>query len=307
MKNSSIPSIALVVSSLAFGCANVDDGAPSEAPELQKQQAELTLTECGAQRDACFDKNPLFGFFTCPTQYTQCTATASNGIPAEVGSAIADAAECTQTAVNCVADARSLEETAACAEDEAQCVAAIIDVELPDVVEGTAACVDSSVSCIQGARRLSDLANCAASLTGCAVEQVAAVIPPEVGEVVEGVSACRVELENCITSATSATALTACSEKSAVCVAATLDVTLPDVPVSDVVECAETASDCAFGASTIREVTSCATGLTSCAADVVGGIDVPEQLTCEQKWTACVAGNPFNFFKCGGELSGCQD
>jgi hypothetical protein len=306
MKHSAISSVALVVSSLALGCAAPEEDNAPEELGVQSQQA-LTLTECAAQRDTCFSKNPLFGLFTCPAQYTQCTATASNGLPAEVSSAISDAAECTSAALDCVNGANSATAAAVCAENEAQCVAAIVDVDLPDVVEGTAGCVDGGLECIRNARRVSDLAACAESLATCAVEKVQAVIPEEVGQVVGDVNECRLALNSCIENASSATALTACSEESAKCVAGSLDVTLPNVPVSDVVGCTESAAECALGASSVRDVTDCAAALTSCASDVVGSVDVPAQLTCEQKWTACLTKNPLNFFGCGGELATCQD
>ncbi|MDB4971695.1 MAG: hypothetical protein JWN48_36 [Myxococcaceae bacterium] len=308
MKQAAFSTLALVVSSLAYGCAAPgEDNAPAESDSVQQQTQDLTLSECAAQRDTCFSKNPLFGVFTCPAQYTQCSATASNGLPAEVSSAIADAADCTSAALKCVNGANSVTKTAVCTENEAQCVAAIVDVDLPNVVEGTAACVDASVSCINKARSVSDLANCATSLSGCAVEQVQAVIPAEVGQVVGEVNTCRTELDGCIAAAANATALAACSEDSAVCVADTLHVTLPNVPVSKVVDCAETAATCALHVSSVRDVSACATALSSCAGNVVGSVELPKPLTCEQKWTACMASNPLNFFKCSSALNSCQD
>jgi hypothetical protein len=306
MRQSAIATLALAASSFAIGCAAPEaDEAPSE--ELSSQAQELTLDECAKQRDTCFSKNPLFGLFTCPAQYTQCTATASNGIPAEVASAVSDAAGCTKAGIDCLADASNAAETLACTTTEAECVADIVGVDLPDVVEGTAQCTGNAVDCIDAAKRVSDLGKCAEALAGCAVDQVQAVLPPEVGEVISDVSQCQVKLETCIAGAETATALASCSEEGAKCVAAGLDVTLPDVPVSEVVSCTEKATSCTLDASSIREITACASALSSCAADVVGSVDVPEQLSCEQQWTACLAKNPLNFFQCGAGLSSCRD
>jgi len=304
MRQSTIATLALAVSSLVGCAAPVEDEAPQE---VSGQEFKLTLAECGAQQDECFRKNPLFGLFTCPAQYAQCTATASNGLPAEVSSAVADAAACTSKAVRCRAAAGSPAALLACTTDEAECVAEIVGVDLPDVVEGTAECVEGAVSCIDDARRATDLAGCAESLAGCAVDQVKEVLPPEVGEAIDAVSACQVALETCISRAETATALAECSEDGAGCVASGLGVTLPDVPVSEVVACTEKATSCTLDASSIREVRECATGLSACAADIVGSVDVPAELTCEQKWTACLTKNPFNFLQCGADLNSCRD
>jgi hypothetical protein len=306
MRQSAITTLAFAAISLV-GCAAPADEASSESQEVSGQELKLTVAECGAQQDACLRKNPLFGLFTCPAQYTQCTATASNGLPAEVSAAAADAAACAQSAVRCRGAAGSPAALLACTTTEAECVADIVGVDLPDVVEGTAACVEGALSCIDKARRAGDLSGCAESLAGCAVDQVKAVVPPEVGQVIGDVSDCQVALDTCIGRAETATALAACNEDGAGCVASSLGVTLPKVPVADVVKCTERATSCALDASTVREVTACATGLTSCAADIVGSVDVPAQLTCEQKWTACLTKNALNFLQCGADLSSCRD
>ncbi|MFM2416692.1 MAG: hypothetical protein RL385_1415 [Pseudomonadota bacterium] len=304
-KFSALSTLALVVSSLVGGCAATEEDNVSG--DTITQQQELTLSECSAQRDTCFSKNPLFGFFTCPAQYAQCTATASNGLPAEVGAAIADANACTKAAIDCAGGATAPLAAAVCAEKEAQCVAAIVDVTLPGIVQGTAGCVDSSVACIKAAKKASDLGACGQSYASCAVEQATAVIPPEVGKVVTGVNKCRLTLDSCIAGAETASDIAKCSGQGASCVAGTLNITLPNVPVSEVVHCAETASECAIKASSVRDVTACTTALAACNAEVVGSIDVPPQLSCQQKWTACMAKNPFDFLKCSANLTSCED
>jgi hypothetical protein len=59
------------------------------------------------------DYAPLFGIFTCPAQYTQCVATATNGIPAQVAAAISDARDCRTQAVTCRANATTAAASAA--------------------------------------------------------------------------------------------------------------------------------------------------------------------------------------------------
>jgi hypothetical protein len=121
------------------------------------------------------------------------------------------------------------------------------------------------------------------------------------------VSKCASSLNACIGTAKNASGVAACNEANAKCVASSLNVTLPDVPVSKVVSCAETAAKCALDASSVSDVTGCARGLTSCAAAVVGVGGNPETPSCSQKWTSCVASNPLNFLKCAADLTGCKD
>jgi hypothetical protein len=306
--NKSLSFASAVLMTSFFGCAAPDqESAPSD--ELSSTQQDLTVEECRAQQDKCFRNNPLFGLFTCPAQYTQCVASAENGIPAEVASAVGAAAECTEAAVDCIA--KNPGGATGCAAEEAECVAAIVGVELPAVVDGTAACVDGAVECIEGARRVRDLTACATTLSDCAVEQAVSIIPEEVGEVIGGANKCRIELDACVAAAGSAAEIAQCTEDSASCVAATLDVQLPEVPLSEVVDCAEQATTCALDVRRISDVLECADSLRECAgevaAGVVEGVPAPQQLTCEQKWTACVTRNPFGFFTCGAELSGCKD
>jgi hypothetical protein len=297
---------AFAVFTSLIGCA-APDQEPSQSDDLTAgAQQDLTVSECGTQRDACFRKNPLFGLFTCPAQYTQCVATASNGIPGEVTAAIADAADCTSTYTQCVA--KNPGGVAGCTAAQADCVATIVGVELPAVVDGTAGCVDDAVSCIDGSKRVSDLTNCAKDLSSCAVEQAASLVPPEVGEVIDGANQCRLDLNACVAAAETPVAIAQCTEDSATCVAQTLHVTLPNVPLDEVGDCADSATQCALDARKLSDITTCATNLTACAGKVIGDTTgVPKPLTCEQKWTACVAKNPFGFFSCGADLASCKD
>src|SRR6185312_5699903 len=198
MKYSSLVAFLFVGSSFVTGCAasvdsSSDQGSSSEQASASSAES-LTLAQCATQRDACFANNPLFGLFTCPAQYTKCTATASNGLPAQVTNAISDAADCTKTYLACSNDANSASKLAACAATEAECVASIVQVKLPPVVTGTATCVDNSVKCINAAEQVDDLTTCANNLEQCAVGQAQSVLPPQVGQVVGGVATCETTL-----------------------------------------------------------------------------------------------------------------
>src|SRR5262245_14323813 len=89
---------ATLLAAALAGCAAapVQDEGPVEV-----SSSAVTREQCAMQRDTCLRRNPLFGLFTCPVQYTQCLATASDGVPAQVRSAIADAAACAQQAAMC--------------------------------------------------------------------------------------------------------------------------------------------------------------------------------------------------------------
>jgi hypothetical protein len=306
MNRSSLFALLVVGTSLSTGCAaSVDgqgQGGQGEPAEKTAASAQaLTVAQCGTQRDTCMAQDPLFGIFVCPAQYAQCTATASNGLPAQVNSAISETAACTSAFLNCSNDASTPAQLTSCTATEATCIASIVQVNLPPVVTGTATCVTNSVTCINAAEAVSDLTTCANNLESCAVTQAESVVPPQVGEVIGSVSTCETTLNSCITAATTPAAVTACGQTGATCVAGTLGVTIPNLPVTGVVNCAQTAATCALDAETVDSVTSCATTLTTCVANVAQPV-----LTCDQKFTACLAANPFNFFQCGNQLATCQ-
>jgi len=302
MKAQTFSLIALACAALA-GCSTAVD----DSQEIGVTSQALTLAECGTQRDACVRQFGFLGALTvCPTQYTTCTLTASNSLPTQVTDAVSDAADCTDTFEGCVIAAQTPTALTACAEAEAICVAGILDVELPEIVSGTTECVDGGVDCINAAKSVSDLTACGESLADCAVDQATSVIPPEVVAVVDEVTTCTTDLNACIQAATTPSRVTACTEASAVCVAGSLNVTLPNVPVSDVVECTEVAADCTLGAERLSEVTACAEALLDCSADVVAALDAPPVLDCGQVWTACMVRNPFGFFTCAAERRACD-
>ena len=300
MKTLSIAFAAAVLAILA-GCS-----ANATTPEVGVSSEALTLAQCDTQRNACIAKSGLFGLLTCNAQYTTCAATSSNGLPAQVVSAASAAAECTTDLDDCVLAATKPSELAACAEDQATCVAGILDVTLPvldltlpPVVSGTTDCADDGVACIQAAKTVADLTACAETLASCTAEVV------DQGGAISDVTECALSLDDCVAAATTPTALAKCGEEQALCVAAALEVTLPDVPVSDVVDCAETAADCTLAAESISDVLDCTDALVTCGEAVADSTGVPAAIDCNAQWTVCMFQNPFGFKKCGDQLNAC--
>lgn len=299
MKTTTIVFIALAAGIAGVtGCA----AAPAQqqdAPVAASAQG-LTVDECATQQTNCFAQYPLFGLFTCPAQYAQCLATASNGIPAQVTAAITDAEDCAKRARACRIE--TPDRALGCTEDEATCIAAIVGAKLPPIVTGTAACAEDSVVCIRAAKSAADLATCSRTFQGCAFDQAVSALPPEVGTVVKDIGDCLGTLRTCTGSATSASAVTECSQDEISCVAGSFGVSLPQPPVAEAIHCAETAADCGLHATTPAAVRTCAASFTKCNADLATA-----QLTCAQKWTACLARNPFNFVGCTADFSVCTD
>lgn len=292
---------------LMFAAATAGCAAPAmdnpEEDAVQSSSDFLTLAECATQRDKCFQNNPFFGFFTCPVQYTQCVATASNGLPAQVTSAIRDAAACARENTECLEAAETADDALACGVENAECIAAIVDANLPQVVTDTAQCVEAAGHCIRASETVQDLDDCAEGLEQCALDVVVEVLPPAVGEVVSDVGMCVNELDACIEDATSPAQLAACQQTDIRCVADSLGVDLPDVPVAEAIQCAETAATCTLEARSIDDVQDCAADLVACNARLN---DPEATLTCEQKWTQCLLRNPFAFFQCAAELNLCR-
>jgi hypothetical protein len=289
--------LALVVLAATVSCAAPmkDDAAPAVSAET------LTLQDCATNQNTCFAQNPLFGIFTCPAQYAQCVATATNGIPAQVAAAISDARDCRTQAAACRAKATTATAQLSCTTDEANCVAAIVNAHLPQVVTGEEDCVTSAEDCLLGALKPSDVATCGQNLESCSVDNVVSALPPEVGTVIRDIDTCASTLASCTRAATTASALTQCTQDNISCVAGSLGVTLVQPPVADAVHCAETATSCTQHATSAADVRACAQSFVQCN----GGI-VAQQLTCAEKWTRCV-NTTFNFLGCTIELSTCTD
>jgi hypothetical protein len=298
---------AKLFAALILACATTSCAAPIQGDEEASVEASaeaLTLQECATQRDTCFRNNPFFGFFTCPAQYTQCAASASNGLPAEVASAISDTAACTRAEATCV---RAAEGNAAkiltCTQTEAQCIADVVDARLPQVVTGTIDCVDDAATCIRASETAGDLAGCGETFQDCAIDVAVDALPPAVGAVVEDVGQCLATLDSCTDAATTPAQVTACGQAEVRCVATALGVTLPNVPVAEAVQCAETAAQCALNAKTADAVRECGAQLVACNARLT---DPNKPLTCQEKFTQCLVRNPLNFLGCSLQLATCQ-
>jgi hypothetical protein len=294
---------ALTIAAATASCAAPIQGDQDEA-SLESSAEALTVAECATQRDTCLRNNPFFGFFTCPAQYTQCVATASNGIPAEVASAISDTAACNRTQATCLRNAAgNPQKVLACTQAEAQCIADIVDARLPQVVSDTLTCVDDAATCIRASETAGDLAGCAETFQDCAIDVAVEALPPEVGAVVEDIGACLATLNSCTAAATTPAQVTACGQAEVRCVATGLGVTLPDVPVAEAVQCAETAAQCGLNATSAAAVRECGAALVACNARLT----MPNKpLTCEEKWTQCLVRNPLNFLGCSLQLANCQ-
>jgi len=307
MKNLSLTLSACLIA-LVNGCAM----QTADEREVGLTAQSLTVQECNDIRDECVDDAPtflglpdLFAIAACNGDQVICIAEAGDGLPQEVVDAVAEAAECTAELDDCILAANRPSELTACAEAEAECVAAIVDVDLPAIVDGTSVCVDGAVSCIEAAQSVSELTACGEGLGQCAVEQVSDVVPDVVSDTVQGAVDCADDLTSCIEKASRPSELTACSEANLECIATTLDVDLPDVPAEEAVDCAEAAAECALDVSSIDDVTSCASDLVGCTEAVIDGIDVPV-VNCQLQFNQCLFSNPFQFGMCAQQLSSCQ-
>ncbi len=279
----------------------------SQEDPIGVSKQHLTIEQCEAQRDECLDSMGLFGLVICNFNFTFCAVTSEIGLPPAVTGAIEEAAACRAALDECVRSAETPMQLTACAEEHASCVAGILDIELPAIVTGTAACVDDGIECINNAESLSDLDGCGETMAACALEEASAVMPEPVGEAVNAVAACNFAVDDCIREASTPAELTACGETQAACVADALGVELPDVPLSEIVGCAETAVDCTLEAQSISSLNECADGLAECAADVVDALNAPAVLDCELAWVSCLLRNPFAFIPCAEELRSCLD
>ncbi len=305
MKKIFVPFYVCLVAILlsGIGCS----AAVTDEPAVGLSSQALTLAECAAERDECMDRAGLLGLVFCNADYTLCAATADNGLPAQVVDAAAGAAECTAQLDDCVLAASSPSELTACAEAEALCVAEVLDVQLPAIVSGTTACVDGSLECIEEATSVNDLTGCGETLVDCAIEQAGSVIPDEVTEVIGDVVSCTSALDDCILAASSPSELSACAEQEALCVAESLGVELPEIPVSEVVGCAETAADCTLQSESVSDILGCTNGLIDCGQAVVDALEVPQIVDCNVAWTNCMFRNPLAFIQCSRELRECQN
>ena len=282
--------------------------ASSAIATVSAQEGPTSLLQCQQQLQSCVLDTPLSQAFKCPTQFRDCTASVAMSVAAPVVSAISDAADCRRTELRCAADASTPPKAELCAEDQAQCVASIVGVELPGVVQGTTKCVDSATDCILFASSQADLAKCGTDLRSCAVDQLKSTLPESVGTVIDEIQTCDTQLRGCIGDSSTPSQLTTCNEKRLSCQAAAFGVELPELHGSDLIKCGEDAQQCGLHVSNGEDVVQCGTELRDCVGGVAGQVG-KEVLTCEQKWTACIRENPTpgGFFSCGGQIAGCRD
>ncbi|HKP64545.1 MAG TPA: hypothetical protein VJV78_47740 [Polyangiales bacterium] len=293
------PFSILMLAAVAAGCSAANE---PERSAVQGSSNALTLEECADQRDECLGRNQPLGLLLCPLQYNQCVLTASNGIPAEVATAVGDTAMCAQTALRCRGSAEGATDVLKCTQTEADCIADVIGANLPPIVTGTAACIDDAASCVGDAESVADVTACRRKLEACARDEAISALPPEVSDAIKKINACISTLNTCTGDASSPGELAGCAQDEAECVAKGLGV-IPPPRVDAAVDCAEAAVNCTLDASDPAALRACAATLVSCNARI-GNPDAP--LTCEQQWTECLVKDPFNFVQCGAKLNTCR-
>lgn len=294
--------LALLPLASATGCTS--ETAEAQPVEVGSKASALKLSECVEQRNGCLSDSIGYDRVACRVRYAECLVTAEDGVPQQLIDAARDTAECARGRWECGEEAggRPVDQ-AICVEDEAQCVAAIVGVELPQVVEDTDACVNQAMSCLDSAEVPSDLASCGSELRECAIDVAKTVAPPALGDALGNVNECLNDLDSCVIAAETPPDVTSCSIDEGLCVAEGLGVPVPDdLPGVDLTKCATTAASCTLQARNFDSYDSCVRGFNRCVEGVV-----EEELTCEQRWTQCIADRPLAFPVCNLELLGCTD
>lgn len=308
---------------LASGCAMQTTDERSVAVSGQA----LTIAECNDLQNECIDDIPTFLGLTldafavgeCNTELALCVSDAQAGVPAEVAEAVGGALDCAAAFDSCAlaVPAGDAAAAVACFEDEANCVAGVLEIELPTIVGGTTGCVDDAVTCINDATDVSDLGGCGDGLGECAIDeanQVVAdatdlvddVLPTDVAATVDAVTDCTDDFTACALAAQPGTGdAAACVAAQAECVSGSLGVDLPDVPVTDVLECTDNATDCILASETLEDIGECVDSLVACGEEVVAAIDAPPVVNCASQFNQCLVSNPFRFFMCAQEQRAC--
>lgn len=307
MSSGGIASCSAQTSESQQSALSKESGVASVAAALQR-------SECLAQRDACMsdavtDQTQL----ACREQYAGCLTAADDGVPTEIVAAVSGGAQCQREAIECEAAAGDgqLEQaeqqgSAECASEQAYCVAALLRVDLPPVVPETSVCVDRALDCIDSTPSLTGqdvLGACGTELRACAVEAAQQAMPTAVGDALGDVQACRKQLDACVSAAQTPQEIPACTEQEARCIAEGLDVSVPeDAPAQSLIGCTTVALLCTLSATNFDSLDSCNRSLDRCITGVVQA-----QLTCEERWTECVAADPLLLPICSLELLGCRD
>jgi len=314
MKKISVVGLCALASLLFYaGCTS----EISEEDQVGVAKQNLTIEQCQAQLDQCLDVSGLFGLVTCNMEFTFCAATSAIPLPEPVTDAIEDAAACRAALGECLEAAETPLQAAVCAEDQARCVAGILDLQLPEVVTGTRACVEDGMACINSAESLSDLTACGETMMTCAIDEASAVLPEPVGDAISDVADCNFALGDCVRAATSPADLAACGRTQAECIADGLGVELPvpELPElpglpglpqpEEIIGCAETAADCAMAAESIADLNECTAGFVECTTEAVNIPAIPNPVDCQVAWVRCLIENPIEFISCSEELRSC--
>jgi hypothetical protein len=141
------------------------------------------------------------------------------------------------------------------------------------------------------------------ALSAVAASTVAAQATPEASDESAKLAQCRQQLDECVRLAEAPESISSCSQQQARCIADVMQVSVPEgTSVGTLTQCAANAADCSLYALTTEQWSSCARSLASCIDGVV-----ETALTCPERWTQCVQGDPVLFPICALELLGCTD
>jgi hypothetical protein len=218
-------------------------------------------------------------------------------LPAKVRDAAYAVRDCKDELVMCVGDSARPSAVTACNEDYANCVADVLGVDLPDVpVEEVVSCAEEAVECTLSAYNLRDLAACTTGLTGCAVEATHVI------DIIHSVNECTTATASCVIKARRPSALARCGEAEVDCIAGTLDINLPDIPLSEATACAEQAVVCTGHSHRLSDITACTGQLVSCAGETIEAVPV---IDCATVFSTCLLANPLRFLQCAQESQSC--
>jgi hypothetical protein len=144
-----------------------------------------------------------------------------------------------------------------------------------------------------------DLVGVAGDLVGIVVRRAGDTIKGVITDVRE----CTTDYAWCARLASKPSELTACTRTQVECVADTLGVRLPQIPLSEATACTENAIDCTLTARRLRDVDECAIDLVDCANNVV--TQTPS-VKCGTLYTKCLLANPFAFSYCAQKVKNCS-
>jgi hypothetical protein len=257
-------------------CGNSVD---RETRDTSTTVSALTSQDCKDKPDTC-DDGSIFGF----------------PVPKEVADIVEELRACAKGAQEC-ADA---EDPRACWSEPLKCMAAVFDVEVPNVQYSASTCVEDAISCANEGTTREALAACAQSLQQCGIQQVK-TSSPELAGTFESIQACTTAWRECVAKDPGGEQAGACADEQTKCIAKTLKVELPDTkPVSDYVQCASKSRTCLTAAVSFEAALKCGDELRQCT----GAPAIPT--ACQERWDACVAdsSNIVTFFECASKLSG---